>query len=71
MKKFWIKLGVFSFAGALLGFAYYYFIGCRTGACPITSNPFISTAYGSLMGFVLGFDTRIFKRQNSTEQDKE
>ena len=31
--------------GSLLGYAYYYFIGCNTGTCPITSNPFISTFY--------------------------
>jgi len=41
-------------AGAALGFAYYYFIGCTSGSCPITSNPFISTAYGALIGAVLG-----------------
>lgn len=41
-------------AGAGLGFAYYYLIGCTSGSCPITSNPFISTAYGALMGAVLG-----------------
>ncbi|HET6273693.1 MAG TPA: DUF6132 family protein [Bacteroidota bacterium] len=40
--------------GAGLGFAYYYFIGCTSGSCPITSNPFISTAYGAFMGAVLG-----------------
>lgn len=40
-------------AGAVLGYAYYAFIGCRTGACPITSNPLISTAYGALMGGLL------------------
>lgn len=38
--------------GAGVGFAYYYFIGCTSGSCPITSNPYISTAYGSGMGIV-------------------
>lgn len=38
--------------GAAGGFAYYYFIGCTGGGCPITSNPWISTAYGGLIGFV-------------------
>ena len=36
--------------GALGGFAYYRFIGCASGTCPITSNPFISTLYGALIG---------------------
>ncbi|MCX6133796.1 MAG: DUF6132 family protein [Ignavibacteriales bacterium] len=44
--------------GALGGFAYYTFIGCSTGACPITSNPWVSTAYGSLFGLVLTMQSK-------------
>ena len=44
---------LFSLLGALGGFAYYYFVGCSTGTCPITSNPWISTAYGAGMGLIL------------------
>lgn len=40
--------------GAVLGFAYYKLIGCSSGGCPITSNPYISTLYGALMGLVAG-----------------
>ncbi len=39
--------------GGLLGFLYYKFVGCATGACPITRNPYISTIYGALMGLLL------------------
>jgi xanthine/uracil permease len=39
--------------GATAGYAYYYFIGCVSGTCPITSNPWISTAYGALVGFFI------------------
>lgn len=39
-------------AGGAAGFAIYKFIGCRTGACPITANPYISVVYGALMGFL-------------------
>ncbi len=38
--------------GAALGFAYYKFVGCRSGACPITSNPYISVIWGGLIGFL-------------------
>lgn len=37
-------------AGGGAGFAYYYFIGCSSGTCPISSDPWISTAYGALIG---------------------
>jgi len=40
--------------GGLLGFLYYKIIGCRTGSCPITSNPWISTLYGALTGLIIG-----------------
>lgn len=35
--------------GALIGYGYYYFIGCNNG-CPIQSNPYTSTIYGALIG---------------------
>lgn len=40
--------------GAIVGYAYYYFIGCQGGTCAITSNPYNSTLYGVLFGFVIG-----------------
>jgi hypothetical protein len=49
----WRKRILFSFLGALGGFAYYYFVGCHSGTCPISSNPWISTAYGAGMGLLL------------------
>jgi len=40
--------------GALAGFAYNRFIGCRTGTCLITGNPYAATIYGAVIGFVVG-----------------
>ena len=37
----------------LVGLAYYYFVGCPTGACPLTSNPFITMAYMGFIGWLL------------------
>lgn len=53
MNKSALRTIVSVVAGAALGYAYYAFIGCQTGACPITSNPLISTAYGALVGGLL------------------
>ncbi|MCL5266507.1 MAG: DUF6132 family protein [Bacteroidetes bacterium] len=44
---------IFVVVGAGAGYAYYHFIGCATGTCPITGNPYVSTMYGGLMGFTL------------------
>ncbi len=44
--------------GALLGFLYYRFVGCVTGACPITRNPYVSTVYGALIGAMVALGTR-------------
>jgi C4-dicarboxylate transporter len=48
------KLGLVGIVlGGLLGYAYYYFIGCNSGACAITSKPLNSSIYGVLMGYLL------------------
>jgi len=39
--------------GALLGFAFYKFIGCSTGACPIAANPYLSSIFGAAAGFMV------------------
>jgi hypothetical protein len=44
----WTVAGLLVGAGA--GFAYYYFVGCASGSCPLTSNPLMSTLYGSAIG---------------------
>ncbi len=39
--------------GAIAGYLYYYFVGCASGSCAITSKPLNSTVYGCLMGGLL------------------
>lgn len=48
--------------GGILGFAYWYFIGCNSGTCPITSSWKISTLYGLFAGLVLTLP----KKSNNT-----
>ena len=57
MKNVWIKRILLALAGGAAGFAYYSFIGCTSGACPISSNPYVSTGYGALMGVVAGWSS--------------
>jgi Family of unknown function (DUF6132) len=54
-----------SVAGALAGFAYYHYIGCASGTCPITGNPYISTAYGALLGYLLVPKQKIKQNANN------
>jgi len=52
-SKPWLMHVSLSIIGGGLGFAYYYFVGCRSGACSISSNPYISTLYGAGVGFLI------------------
>ena len=56
MNKF-IKKNILKIIGSVLGagagFTYYYFVGCTSGTCPITSNPYISMIYGAVLGYLL------------------
>ncbi len=36
--------------GAAGGSLWYRFVGCKSGVCPITRNPWISTIYGAVIG---------------------
>lgn len=49
-KKAIIITGIGIIVGAIAGFLYYYYVGCASGTCAITSKPFNSTLYGALMG---------------------
>lgn len=55
MKEFWKKWKraiLFTAGGALIGLVYYAYVGCTTGACAITSNPFSSMVYMGLIGLL-------------------
>jgi len=42
--------------GGVLGYLYYRVIGCSSGICPITSNKYISTLYGAIMGLLISLN---------------
>ena len=49
-----IRTALFVGGGALVGFLYAHFVGCRTGSCPLTSNAYTATIYGAIVGLLLG-----------------
>ncbi len=56
MESLWSQLSAYLWPillGGAGGYAYHKFIGCRSGVCPITANPWISTLYGVLIGLLL------------------
>ncbi len=53
-----VRLLIFVIVGAVLGYAWHRVVGCRTGACPITGNPYTSILYGAVMGYLLSGGTR-------------
>lgn len=53
LKRNW-TLVVGAFVGAAGGYLYWAYVGCASGACPITSSPVISTVYGAVLGSLLG-----------------
>lgn len=40
--------------GALSGFFYWKIIGCKTGTCPIKSVWYLTTLWGSVLGYLIG-----------------
>ena len=49
-KKAIIITGIGIIVGAIAGYFYYFYIGCASGTCTITSKPLNSTLYGGMMG---------------------
>ena len=54
--------------GSVGGWLYWYFVGCASGTCAITSNPLNSTLYGAMMG---GIFLSMFKKEKKQEQEKQ
>jgi hypothetical protein len=49
-KRAIIISGIGVVVGAIAGYLYYFYVGCASGTCAITSKPLNSTLYGALMG---------------------
>ncbi|HEY9083585.1 MAG: hypothetical protein CMD31_13370 [Flavobacteriales bacterium] len=71
----WIKNHKISFLvaflGAAAGYAYWYFIGCESGSCAITSVWYRTAAYGAFMGWLVGdfANDKFNKKENKTDHE--
>lgn len=45
-----MALTLMAVLGGLGGYAYYHYVGCLSGTCPLTSNAWIMTGYGAFAG---------------------
>ncbi|MBP7126718.1 hypothetical protein KBD49_10175 [Myxococcota bacterium] len=50
-----VRMAVSAALGILAGLAWYRFVGCRSGGCPLTSNPWLMALFGGAMGLSLGW----------------
>jgi len=65
--KHWLRItGVAT--GILAGYLYYYYVGCVSGTCPITSNPYRMMIYGAVMGYLL-FDLFSRDKKHAKKED--
>ncbi|MDO8488948.1 MAG: DUF6132 family protein [Candidatus Omnitrophota bacterium] len=48
-----MKILLGAVVGGVIGFAVGYFGKCTSGACPLTSNPVITTMIGAAIGVML------------------
>lgn len=67
LLKHWLRITGVA-VGVLGGYLYYYYVGCVSGTCPITSNPYRMMIYGALIGYLL-FD--IFSKDGSSKKKQE
>lgn len=72
MKKFFLKYWKYGAVpiGAVVGYAYYYFIGCQSGHCAIQSNPYFSTLYGAMLGGIFIFPSKKKKPETVEKRDE-
>ncbi len=51
-KHKWSVVG--ALLGSILGYTYWYYVGCTTGSCAITAYWHNSSLYGAFLGGLLG-----------------
>ncbi|GCC51555.1 hypothetical protein SanaruYs_17800 [Chryseotalea sanaruensis] len=65
--KQFVIWGIAAVVGATAGFIYWYFIGCNSGSCAITSSPVNSSIYGGIMAILL---VNVFDKQKTKPENE-
>lgn len=68
LNNVWMQRALLALLGGVAGYLYYAFVGCVSGTCPISSNPWLMTGYGTVMGLLLA-PRRAKRLPATTEQD--
>ncbi len=72
LKKYIVIFSGIS-AGVIAGYLYYFYVGCRTGACPLRANPYYNMLLGGLLGFIITdwIFSALNKKSSKTEKKSE
>lgn len=54
----WFRMLAGASLGGVAGYLYYAAIGCPSGGCPITSNPYLMVPLGAFAGYSLFVEER-------------
>jgi membrane protein DedA with SNARE-associated domain len=64
LKQHWITISLV-IIGGVLGYAYWYYIGCTSGTCALKSVWYYNTGFGLLSGYVIGDFIHDFRKKKS------
>ena len=62
------RTSIGAIVGGILGFLYWKFIGCTSGGCPLTSNPYQSVLLFGVLGALLTKDKNEKKIEKKVEE---
>jgi hypothetical protein len=65
LRKYWKPI-LITTSGIVLGFAYWRFVGCKSGTCPVTSNWHTSALMGGILGFLIGLPGKDNKKEETS-----
>lgn len=65
----YLLIATFAIVGSTAMYLYWFFIGCNSGTCLITSSPSISSGYGLLLGGLVGSSVTDWFGKKKKKQD--